>query len=133
MRDKLDKRRGKKCGYDLRGLEERRCPECGQVFDPGDASTYLTKPVSGTWFLTLTMVVVILVGIPLVYASLKTAGIVPNYRFPRTVFAVLFNFGFLIACHVVWNAWKGGRSPDETVHPGLMVPAGCDERTSDLR
>lgn len=24
----------KKCGYDLRGLTEHRCPECGQSFDP---------------------------------------------------------------------------------------------------
>ena len=24
------------CGYDLRGLSENRCPECGQAFDPGD-------------------------------------------------------------------------------------------------
>lgn len=23
------------CGYDLRGLQTRRCPECGAAFDPG--------------------------------------------------------------------------------------------------
>src|ERR1700742_3978798 len=28
-----------KCGYDLRGLESRKCPECGQDFDPADRST----------------------------------------------------------------------------------------------
>ena len=27
------------CGYQLRGLSERRCPECGRAFDPGDPRT----------------------------------------------------------------------------------------------
>jgi len=29
--------RCKACHYDLRGAVERRCPECGLVFDPADA------------------------------------------------------------------------------------------------
>lgn len=28
------------CGYDLRGLPEPRCPECGRGFDPDDPRTY---------------------------------------------------------------------------------------------
>jgi hypothetical protein len=28
------------CGYDLRGLTENRCPECGRPFDPDDPGTY---------------------------------------------------------------------------------------------
>lgn len=39
--------RCRSCGYDLRGLEEHRCPECGRGFDPGDALTYLAKVVVG--------------------------------------------------------------------------------------
>lgn len=31
------------CGYDLRGLPERRCPECGRSFDP-DQQAPLTDP-----------------------------------------------------------------------------------------
>src|SRR2546421_12761742 len=27
------------CGYSLRGLESRRCPECGRGFDPNDPAT----------------------------------------------------------------------------------------------
>src|SRR5436305_14684318 len=27
------------CGYALRGLESRRCPECGRAFDPSDPAT----------------------------------------------------------------------------------------------
>jgi hypothetical protein len=28
------------CHYDLRKLAERRCPECGREFDPGDVKTF---------------------------------------------------------------------------------------------
>jgi predicted amidophosphoribosyltransferase len=33
----------KTCRYDLRGLPEPRCPECGNEFDPNDASTYYAE------------------------------------------------------------------------------------------
>ena len=33
----------RKCQYDLKGLPEHRCPECGTAFDPTDCSTYLTR------------------------------------------------------------------------------------------
>src|SRR5687767_6979345 len=29
-----------RCFYDLRGLPENRCPECGRFFDPDDPRTY---------------------------------------------------------------------------------------------
>jgi hypothetical protein len=32
------------CYYNLRGLTERRCPECGRPFDPDVASTYSITP-----------------------------------------------------------------------------------------
>ena len=32
------------CGYDLRGLPEPRCPECGRPFDPGDPPTFRKNP-----------------------------------------------------------------------------------------
>ena len=28
------------CSYNLRGLPEPRCPECGRPFDPGDSRTF---------------------------------------------------------------------------------------------
>jgi hypothetical protein len=42
----------KKCGYDLRGLTDHRCPECGQAFDPRRMESdffYQTKkwPIAG--------------------------------------------------------------------------------------
>lgn len=30
----------RKCGYQLRGLTDPRCPECGHTFDPADPRTY---------------------------------------------------------------------------------------------
>lgn len=40
------------CGYDLRGLPEPRCPECGRGFNPDDPATYRStlqrEPLSNT-------------------------------------------------------------------------------------
>ncbi len=33
----------KVCYYDLRGLSEPRCPECGTQFNPADVTTYLME------------------------------------------------------------------------------------------
>jgi len=32
------------CGYALRGLESRQCPECGRGFDPGDPRSFAKRP-----------------------------------------------------------------------------------------
>ncbi len=42
----LLERRGftcKKCGYDLHGLTEHRCPECGTAFDPSERERILAR------------------------------------------------------------------------------------------
>ena len=36
--------RCRKCGYDLQGQTESRCPECGLVFDSAELATYKAKP-----------------------------------------------------------------------------------------
>ncbi len=33
-----------RCYYDLRGLPEPRCPECGRLFNPADPRTYSPTP-----------------------------------------------------------------------------------------
>ena len=33
----------KKCGYDLQGLTEHRCPECGTAFDPAEQERILAR------------------------------------------------------------------------------------------
>ncbi|MHC4066328.1 MAG: hypothetical protein ACYSUI_17765 [Planctomycetota bacterium] len=35
------------CSYNLEGLPENRCPECGRPFDPDDPSTFLARAPSG--------------------------------------------------------------------------------------
>ena len=35
----------RKCGYQLAGLSENRCPECGWAFDPADKRTYRGRPM----------------------------------------------------------------------------------------
>ncbi len=34
----------RKCGYQLAGLSENRCPECGRPFDPSNPRTFLRHP-----------------------------------------------------------------------------------------
>jgi hypothetical protein len=36
----------RQCGYQLAGLSENRCPECGRAFDPGNRRTFLCEPRS---------------------------------------------------------------------------------------
>jgi len=38
------------CGYDLHGLPENRCPECGRPFDPEDPRTYYPLGLPGDAF-----------------------------------------------------------------------------------
>lgn len=34
----------RQCGYQLNGLSENRCPECGQTFDPNEPRTFALTP-----------------------------------------------------------------------------------------
>ena len=36
----------KKCGYDLQGLPENRCPECGTAFDPAERERIIARIAS---------------------------------------------------------------------------------------
>jgi len=70
------------CGYDLYGLEEHICPECGTAFAPEELATHLNSPCSGEntrwWavvFAFMVMVGSVLLGryIPRVYPSLDSS------------------------------------------------------------
>lgn len=37
------------CGYNLAGLEQSRCPECGRGFDTGDPRTFRRRPLRRGW------------------------------------------------------------------------------------
>jgi hypothetical protein len=58
------------CGYQLRGLESRRCPECGRDFDPDYPKTYRRKPLRPwkRWVMRAAVLLLLLATIP-------TAGI----------------------------------------------------------
>src|SRR5436190_24191775 len=47
------------CGYQLTGLEEPRCPECGMGFNPDDPSTY-SRPVRRMTLIELLVVISII-------------------------------------------------------------------------
>ena len=59
------------CGYDLRGLPEARCPECGQPFDLADATTFVSRLRSGTRYLAAAIVGGLAMASPLVVAWLN--------------------------------------------------------------
>ncbi len=61
------------CQYDLRGLPERRCPECGRAFDPQDPATYLKVPTQPRPYFLL--VLIWLVPILLFAMLLLTLGV----------------------------------------------------------
>lgn len=54
----------KKCGYDLRGQVEHRCPECGTPFDPGEETRILARigspPPKPRWIVVVLMPIVAL-------------------------------------------------------------------------
>ncbi len=58
------------CEYDLRGLPEPRCPECGRAFDPQNPKTFLKAPVRPTPY----SVLVLLWIAPLVLGASLFAG-----------------------------------------------------------
>ena len=96
--------RCRRCGYDLRGLPEHRCPECGRAFHPTYAWTYLTKPVSGRRRLRAAVGGVVLIAIPLAIAYLQDLGwgltsivILPVLFIAPAMLVV----GFVIECQVL--------------------------------
>ncbi len=38
-----------RCGYDLRGLPEPRCPECGEPFDPAELERHRHSQDKAGW------------------------------------------------------------------------------------
>jgi len=115
--------RCKRCGYELQGLRDDRCPECGRSFDPDDSSSYLVKPVSGRGPLVFSVVALIMVVVPAVVASLDDMGL----AVPRSVFFIV-PIGAMMPAGIILGCWMlqmtgravGGRLP-WTVHQGAFT------------
>lgn len=56
------------CGYELFGLSEHRCPECGRDFDPLDGNTFFYDPASARNLFTRAFIGCLLV-LPLLVTS----------------------------------------------------------------
>lgn len=95
--------RCKQCGYDLHGLSERRCPECGRRFEPKNSGTYLTKPISGRRYLSLALMCVVLVGAPLLIAALQDLDVLHVHGLVWLVLLVpiWIPIGIVIGCYVL--------------------------------
>ena len=70
-----------RCKYDLRGLADHRCPECGRPFNPSDPRSYLSSIAPWwhsryTWLLVIPAIVLIggVLSVPLV-----------EFHYPRVV------------------------------------------------
>jgi hypothetical protein len=51
--------RCRNCGYDLRGLIEHRCPECGKEFDPNDKAKMIDGRFSLAWIVFAWLLVIV--------------------------------------------------------------------------
>jgi hypothetical protein len=58
------------CGYDLHGLPENRCPECGLPFDPADPGTSLLSADSGRKYLVAAIASLGMLTLPLLALGL---------------------------------------------------------------
>ena len=88
--------RCKKCGYDLRGQEENRCPECDTEFHPDDPTTFLTASVSGRRYIMRVVIGIILFVIPLLVANDDLIkAIPPSMRFIFFVSPIMMASGGL--------------------------------------
>jgi len=75
----------RRCGYNLHGLPENRCPECGKAFDPNNPKTYFQHAASLSRRWWAKRIIVVLVTL-LILSS--TAGLTLWYGWHREQAAV---------------------------------------------
>ena len=107
------------CSYDLHGLPDDRCPECGREFDPADPVTYAgQRGIRGKERACLAAVGVLIVTMP------YPAG----WALARWTVLLLLNLAGVVT-PVFWSVarWHRTRSDDPSgpmqVHGGLRVIA----------
>jgi hypothetical protein len=73
----------KRCGYDLTGLSEPRCPECGTDFDPDERERILARinaPAPKPRYKLIAMIVIVVLSMALAAGFVvwqRTAGTAP--------------------------------------------------------
>lgn len=103
------KMRCRKCGYDLQGLQEHRCPECGTDFSPDDPKTFLTCPVSGMRDLLLAVCAAMLICAPLGGVRLIESGhlVLPTFlNAIAPVGSIMIICGLGLAFHVAQHCYS---------------------------
>jgi|GEM_PF-3404557 hypothetical protein len=102
------------CQYDLTGLKENRCPECGQAFDPDDRRTPYQR-----WRENDRLEKDSLVITPLIAWAITTALLSTRLRVMADIEVILFYFpgALLIGLSVVF-AWRVVRRAD---HLGWLL------------
>jgi hypothetical protein len=84
------------CDYQLIGLPEHRCPECGNIFDPNDRSTFCAVPEAHRRMLRFRRVTILVVCVG---ALICTAGII--YRHPLLMIVFVFWCAHVVAAFLL--------------------------------
>ena len=110
------------CGYDLRGLPENRCPECGRAFDPSNSATFLCRQADGRKYLAAAVFGLFVMIAPIMIASLLGLAF-PGQILGWAAFA-MFAAGLLTTGVVLGVSIKRLRKPPvATAHRNALVAA----------
>jgi hypothetical protein len=110
------------CGYDLHGLPENRCPECGRAFDPSNSTTFLCRLADGRKYLAAALLGVFGMMAPVMMADLLRLAF-PGQILGWAAFA-MFSVGLLTTAAVLGVSIKRLRGPPAaTVHRNALVAA----------
>lgn len=93
------------CGYELRGISSRRCPECGRAFDPDDSKTM--NMTGGQNFLARWFIRHPPGGISLALSVAAALLLVLVTRWPAGPITFSFeDVRYLSTRHVWWGIWR---------------------------
>lgn len=111
------------CGYDVRGLPENRCPECGRAFDPDDSTTFLCSQVDGRRYLTWALLGLFGMVVPIPMARLLASVLLPGWVLGLGVL-IVFAAGLVTTAVTLGVSIKRLRQPPVAVaHRNALVAA----------